>query len=1131
MKKNWTILLTVAVLMSCIAGAGVYDWNGSGGNGDWNDPNNWTITGSSWTWPNEEFGNEYVNQDCNEINILNGDIVTRGGLSVDGGRDGSNTAVLTLDNGSILNTGSVWIGDFAGTRGTINVYNGSLLNVSGVLKVSDGDAGGTVGMLNVIAANVTTTGHFVVTNRVEGDGYMYIGPGSTIGIGGQFYMNDAGGEGAYSEVVMDGGLVTTNANTYFNDDAGAGSEAYFTMNGGTWNSGGTVDITWNPNATSHLMINHGTMTAGTNIRLGVSAGGTGQSRVFLNGGVLQGEGLQFNATDSKIVYTGGDFRISGTAVSETDMQDLITSGKIDVTGASSYTVGTDGDYTVLSNPDDDVYATGPTPADNTDGVLLDVANDTLSWTAPEDVTSPTYKVYVATDMVADPNVDQNLIDTVTATSVTHALDYDTTYFWRVVVVDGATEHSGPIWFFKTAPASPIINAVTPTEAVVDAADDQDFTVDATGVGTLSYQWFYDPDPSAASDEVQLADGAEFTGTDTATLTVLDVQPADTGYYYCEVTNAGGTVQSANAMLVIKALIGHWPFDGNADDIAGSNNGVTTNTDYPAGVVPTGLQSIHFDSTDAADAVTISMTVYNNNSYTLSWWDMADATSGGTWESMIASGPTTGFEVLEFDYNNSTSHAGGFSSGWVGYFTAFRQQWYHHALTYDHATQTCIWYINGIAVGDVTGVSLQDFDELLYVGNCRNGSQPYFGRIDDLRLYNYALTEVEVVNLISWYNFSPVVDAGSASPVWLSGGAASIDLDGTVSDDGNPSGTLTTTWSKASGPGNVTFGDASQVDTTASFDTAGEYILVLTATDSVKDANDVVGVSVHEEGYTGLIAHFTFEDQDPNDVLGNISGATEVGSPTYGAGKFGDAIYLDPSDDNDYVVLGTADDLKFYDANDFTVAFWVKTTGWDADAAIVSNKDWDSGGNTGWAICGGSGNNGGWQWNYAGETGGRLDYDPSPTSQPIADDQWHHLCVSHDRDGLATFFYDGELVGSSNISGSTGTIDAGYPTVLGTDGAEGAVWAYYFTGAVDDLRFYERILSEDEVRVLADVPMPGDTDGNYVVNTLDLEDMAGAWLSAGPTGDFDGSGLVNLDDFAILAANWLEDTSDILSHLE
>jgi hypothetical protein len=93
------------------------------------------------------------------------------------------------------------------------------------------------------------------------------------------------------------------------------------------------------------------------------------------------------------------------------------------------------------------------------------------------------------------------------------------------------------------------------------------------------------------------------------------------------------------------------------------------------------------------------------------------------------------------------------------------------------------------------------------------------------------------------NGTPSVNAGPDQAIAL---PASASLDGTVSDDGlpNPPGTLTTTWSKVSGPGNVSFGNANAVDTTASFSASGVYVLRLTASDSQLSANDNVTISVN-----------------------------------------------------------------------------------------------------------------------------------------------------------------------------------------------------------------------------------------------------------------------------------------------
>ena len=79
------------------------------------------------------------------------------------------------------------------------------------------------------------------------------------------------------------------------------------------------------------------------------------------------------------------------------------------------------------------------------------------------------------------------------------------------------------------------------------------------------------------------------------------------------------------------------------------------------------------------------------------------------------------------------------------------------------------------------------------------------------------------------NQPPMVNAGADQTITL---PANASLDGTVTDDGLPaSGTLTTTWSRTSGPGTVTFANPTAIDTNATFSTAGTYTLRLTATDS------------------------------------------------------------------------------------------------------------------------------------------------------------------------------------------------------------------------------------------------------------------------------------------------------------
>jgi len=104
----------------------------------------------------------------------------------------------------------------------------------------------------------------------------------------------------------------------------------------------------------------------------------------------------------------------------------------------------------------------------------------------------------------------------------------------------------------------------------------------------------------------------------------------------------------------------------------------------------------------------------------------------------------------------------------------------------------------------------------------------------------------VVNLIvGAMNRPPQVAAGSDQSIRLP--ANTVNLDGSVSDDGLPSeSTVTVQWTKVSGPASVVFGDADAAATTVTFTQAGTYVLRLTATDGELTTTDEVTITVSPE---------------------------------------------------------------------------------------------------------------------------------------------------------------------------------------------------------------------------------------------------------------------------------------------
>jgi RHS repeat-associated protein len=99
------------------------------------------------------------------------------------------------------------------------------------------------------------------------------------------------------------------------------------------------------------------------------------------------------------------------------------------------------------------------------------------------------------------------------------------------------------------------------------------------------------------------------------------------------------------------------------------------------------------------------------------------------------------------------------------------------------------------------------------------------------------------------NTAPTVSAGSDKAVTQTGASTAVPLSGTASDDGlpNPPGSLSHHWSQLSGPGTVTFDNASSLATTAHFPQAALYILRLTASDGLLSSTSDVTINVNPTG--------------------------------------------------------------------------------------------------------------------------------------------------------------------------------------------------------------------------------------------------------------------------------------------
>ena len=153
--------------------------------------------------------------------------------------------------------------------------------------------------------------------------------------------------------------------------------------------------------------------------------------------------------------------------------------------------------------------------------------------------------------------------------------------WSLYVVDDKANYQGTIaggWTLTITTtitnASPVITA-QPVSQSVAVGTDVSFNVIASGTLPLNYQWFFNGS--------RLADGGQYGGVSTQTLFITNALPINAGGYSVVVTNVVGSATSSLAMLAVSVpgscalppadLVGWWPGEGNANDVASTNNGL------------------------------------------------------------------------------------------------------------------------------------------------------------------------------------------------------------------------------------------------------------------------------------------------------------------------------------------------------------------------------------------------------------------------------------------------------------------------------------------------------------------------------------------------------------------------------
>ncbi len=384
----------------------------------------------------------------------------------------------------------------------------------------------------------------------------------------------------------------------------------------------------------------------------------------------------------------------------------------------------------------------------------------FTWDSLYTTGTVTYDVYLGTEMNS-----LSKLATVSDPSYTPSspLDPNQTYFWRVDINDDDGVQPGEVLSFYTGGN---ITGVWPADGAIRVATDG-----------LVITWDGDSAGSTYIDSYDIYFGETIPGAPIASVSDnqwLAPQLNDNTTYQIKIVSkhAGAVVSEGPvSSFTTGGLISYWPLDGDLVDTIGDNDGIRGTPHFAEGYI--GAQSADFAGDFAQDPIKISTAdIPSGGTFSFTFWEYSYAESPGAWETIIANGDPTGYEIFEMGRYNGKRYVWGIN--WDQYKATpnddsfLREFWHFHALVYDSNAGIAYWYVDG-ALANTYSIHMNPLKTYFCVGNALEGSQPFNGKVDDIKLYNKAISLDEVitefVNGAGGAPILPVPSSGTTEVAW------------------------------------------------------------------------------------------------------------------------------------------------------------------------------------------------------------------------------------------------------------------------------------------------------------------------------------------------------------------------------
>lgn len=711
------------------------------------------------------------------------------------------------------------------------------------------------------------------------------------------------------------------------------------------------------------------------------------------------------------------------------------------------------------------------------------------------------------------NISYALIATLNANTVTYTdqqnLIPNTTYYYRIKATN-ATDQSAysTIASIKTPPipTAPAIPAISYPAADFQYAELSNSAVTLKWTGspnTSTFAVYFGTDPQA------LVKKADVTYSAAAALSVDGLTAGSTYYWRVDASNAKGlsvgeTWSFRTSKTIPKGIIGYWSFDDTegiqvTDSTNYENHGILGLDDDNASIRTTGKKknALDFSTADVSSyVITIpheDQLYLDKNSFTLSFWMKANPAmlpqDNNSSAYLLCKGSITKntatkatgkrfdieFKNKQFRFaidDDNDANGGGKDELQATATSFFNNEWVYVTVIRDVENKKLKLYQNGLlfkesditkansGIGESSALVIGNIGEYEFLSTT-NQSAPYRGMLDELKMFNYVLSDAEIMtefytdpHPMQAYNPIPattttVEESDRAVLSWTTGlkttsfeiylgsTAENMNLKGTTTAD-KPTFTVENLnlnspyfWRvDAIGPGGKTTGNV------WTFRTA-RFKKGLTGHWMLDEKTGLIAADSSQYANPGSLQNFTtYQWSDDARFKGSL-------------------LFSNPLA-NGAISIPDAEQIRF-DQGAFSLSMWVKIAATTSPDCYLLQKGTFEATTGKWYGLQLKSN----LLTFAIDDGinkTNLDITINKAPYNILAQGWKHLVAVRDvSSNLLKIYIDGVLAGSKTSAATTGTIGQAKPLLLGNSTENKP-----YKEAMDDVRIYNYALSAEEI---------------------------------------------------------------------